>query len=76
MQLQLFQKGKEVVWDRVGLGENVPDARNASVPHELLAIVHRKHQHDSARSEDSNLPRGLKPIHDWHLKIQYHDIGM
>ena len=40
----------------------------------LLEVVHGEHQHRRVGSEDSDLPRSLKPIHDGHLEIQDHYI--
>jgi len=42
----------------------------------LIGGVHREHRHGGIRRQPGNLARCLKPVHDGHLKIQCHDVGI
>lgn len=62
--------------DSIGFWENVFDACGPSLLQKLLAIVHRQHQHSRIRSQPGNLTCGFYAVHDRHLQIQYHDVGV
>src|SRR5439155_19546951 len=38
--------------------------------------IQRKTKHGRIRSQPGNLACGLKPVHDRHLQVQYHDVGV
>jgi hypothetical protein len=52
------------------------DTDRASVSDKLIAAVHREHHDCRARGQKGDLPSRLKPIHDRHLQIHKHYIGM
>src|SRR5207249_8162698 len=60
----------------IGFRDYVFDTGGLSVLQKLLAAIQRKHQHGRIRSQPGNLACGLKPVHDRHLQVQYHDVGV
>jgi len=38
--------------------------------------MQREHEHGCGRSDSGYMPGCLKPVHDGHLQVQDHDVGM